>query len=324
MFAPRAILSSIPRHPAAVRILVVAAGLVVATVVYFRLHAGASTASGDEIEQVSAAAETGLRYRVAVCDWMILKRQNVGAFPLSREIGADGVEVDIGGLGNRANFDNKLVDPAVRQTFLDAARNNKVEIASIAMSAFYQQSFAERENIDAMLKGCFETMKAMGVRVAFLPLGVAGDLVKRPQIRPAIVERLKLAGRMAQDYGVIVGIETSLDAAGEAKLLDEVGSPAVKSYFNISNALQNDRDVTAEIRKLGRKRIVQIHATNTDGVWLEKDPQVNMKQIKATLDDIGWRGWLVVERSRDARRAKDVRYNFSANVTYLKKMFQEK
>ena len=98
----------------------------------------------------------------------------------------------------------------------------------------------------------------------------------------------------------------------------------MKSYFNISNALQNDRDVTAEIRKLGRKRIVQIHATNTDGVWLEKDPQVNMKQIKATLDDIGWWGWLVVERSRDARRAKDVRYNFSANVTYLKKMFQEK
>ncbi len=284
----------------------------------------ASTANGDEVQPVFAEIEVGPRYRVAVCDWMILKRQSVGAFALSSEIGADGVEVDIGGLGNRANFDNKLADAAVRQTFLEAARSNKVEIASMAMSAFYQQSFAERENIEAMLKGCFETMKAMGVRVVFLPLGVAGDLVKRPQIRPTIVARLKLAGGMAQEYGVIVGIETALDAAGEARLLDEVGSPAVKSYFNISNALQNDRDVTAEIRKLGRNRIVQIHATNTDGVWLEKDPQVNLQRIKATLDEIGWRGWLVVERSRDARRARDVRYNFSANVSYLKKVFQGK
>ena len=324
MFVPRAILSALPRHHVVVKFLIVAVCLVGATLVYWRLGVVASVAHGDGDQPVFSDVDAGSRYRVAVCDWMILKRQKVGAFLLSKEIGADGVEVDMGSLGSRPNFDNKLADAAVRQTFMDAARSNQVEIASMAMSAFYQQSFAERENIDAMLKGCFETMKAMGVRVAFLPLGVAGDLVKRPQIRPAIVTRLKLAGRMAQEYGVVVGIETALDAAGEARLLDEVGSPAVKSYFNISNALQNDRDVSAEIRKLGRNRIVQIHATNTDGVWLEKDPQVNMQQIKTTLDEIGWRGWLVVERSRDARRAKDVRYNFSANVSYLKKVFQSK
>jgi hypothetical protein len=40
-------------------------------------------------------------YRVGVCDWMILKRQELGAFPVAREFGAAGVEVDMGSLGNR-------------------------------------------------------------------------------------------------------------------------------------------------------------------------------------------------------------------------------
>ncbi|RLT20212.1 MAG: sugar phosphate isomerase/epimerase, partial [Planctomycetota bacterium] len=33
-------------------------------------------------------------FPVGVCDWMILKRQKLGAFKRAREIGADGVEVD--------------------------------------------------------------------------------------------------------------------------------------------------------------------------------------------------------------------------------------
>lgn len=262
------------------------------------------------------------RYSVSVCDWMILKRQKLGAFKLAQEVGADGVEVDMGGLGNRPTFDSKLGDPAVKQQFLDAARGLRGGISSIAMSGFYAQSFPERADIERPVQDAIATAQALGVRVIFLPLGVQGDLVKRPELRPAVVERLRMAGKLAEAAGVVIGIETALDAKGEAALLDEIGSPAVKSYFNFSNALQNGRDLHAELRTLGRDRIVQIHASNTDGHWLEKDPQVDLPAIKRTLDELGWRGWLVVERSRDASRATDVKYNFSANVAYLKKVFQ--
>ena len=59
------------------------------------------------------------RYRIAVCDWMILELQRLGAFPLAKEIGADGVEVEMGGLGDSLIFDSRLVDPVVRRPFLD-------------------------------------------------------------------------------------------------------------------------------------------------------------------------------------------------------------
>jgi sugar phosphate isomerase/epimerase len=262
------------------------------------------------------------RYRVCVCDWMILKRQKPGAFQLAKDLGADGVEVDMGGLGDRPTFDSKLGDPAVRQQFLDKAHELGLGISSIAMSGFYAQSFAERPGVDRMVRDCLDTMKAMGVKVAFLPLGVQGDLVKHPELRAAVVTRLKAAGKQAEAAGVVIGIETALDAKGEAALLDEIGSPAVKSYFNFANVFQNGRDVCAELKILGKDRIVQIHASNTDGVWLQNDRQVDLPKITQTLDELGWSGWLVIERSRDATRAKDVKFNFTANVAYLKKVFQ--
>lgn len=262
------------------------------------------------------------RYRVAVCDWMILKRQKLGAFPLTHELGADGLELDMGSLGQRETFDSQLGNPEIRAQFLAKARELNLELSSIAMSGFYAQSFAARPGYERIVQDCLDTMVAMGVRVAFLPLGVQGDLVKFPELRPVIVERLKRVADRAAAAKVVIGIETALDAAGEAALLDEIGSPAIRSYFNFANALQNKRDLHTELRTLGRDRIVQIHATNEDRVWLENDDAIDLPAVKRTLDAMNWSGWLVVERSRDATDPRNVKRNFTANVAYLKKVFQ--
>jgi sugar phosphate isomerase/epimerase len=264
-----------------------------------------------------------LRYKIAVCDWMILKRQKLGAFQLAKDLGADGVEVDMGSLGDRETFDNQLAKPEVRQQFLDKARELQLGICSLAMSGFYAQSFAERPTVPRMLQDCLDTMKTMKVKIAFLPLGVRGDLVKHPELRPAIVERLKAVAPKAEAAGAVIGLETSLPAADEVKLLADIGSPAIRSYFNFANALQAGRDLCAELGVFGRERICQIHCTNEDGVWLQNDPKINMPKVKEVLDEMGWSGWLVIERSRDARDSRNVRKNFGANTAYLKSLFQK-
>lgn len=261
-------------------------------------------------------------YQIAVCDWMILKRQNLGAFDTAGEIGADGLEVDMGGLGNRITFDNKLLDPVQRKVFLDKSEETGVAISSIAMSGFYAHSFPSREGVDKLLDDCINTMVLIGVSVAFLPLGVEGDLVKFPERRGAVVDRLRMAGKKAEAAGVVIGIETSLDAQGEIDLLREVGSPAIKICFNFQNLLEAGRDLCEELKLLGRERISHIHCTDTDGVLLKDNQRLKMPEVKAVLDGMGWSGWLVVERSRDASRISDVTGNFGANVAYLKSVFQ--
>ncbi|WP_293883881.1 MULTISPECIES: sugar phosphate isomerase/epimerase family protein [unclassified Sphingobacterium] len=263
------------------------------------------------------------RYNVAVIDLMILKRQKLSAFDLAKEIGADGLEVDMGGLGNRITFDSKLGDPAQRKAFLDKAKETGITICSLAMTGFYAQSFATRPTYQQMVGDCLEACQNMGVKVAFLPLGVTCDLVKYPELRPAIVERLRIVGEMAKKAGVIIGIETALDAKAEVDLLKEIGSKHIQIYFNFSNPLKEGRDLIQEVTILGKKRICQIHCTDEDGVWLENNKRLHMPLVKRTLDRMGWRGWLVIERSRDANLSpRAVKENFGANTRYVKQVFQ--
>lgn len=278
----------------------------------------------DAVEAAGATnSMASQRYKIAVCDWMILKRQKLGAFQLTKDIGADGVEVDMGSLGQRETFASALTNAATRQQFLDRARELNLEISSIAMSGFYSQSFAGRTNVTRLVQDCIDTMKAMNVKIAFLPLGVNSDLLRHPELRPQVVERLKAAGRQAGQAGVVIGIETELDADAQIKLLDDVGSPAIKIYYNLANAIQHQRDCVKELLRLGKDRVCQIHFSNQDAHWLQNDPQVNAQGIKSALDEMGWRGWLVIERSRDTNDVHNVKKNYSANAAYLKSVFQK-
>lgn len=281
------------------------------------------TATASSFLAENALAQNKQRYKVAVVDLMILKRQKLGAFQLTKDIGADGVEVDMGGLGNRETFDNKLANDSVRAQFLAKAKELNLEIPSLGMTGFFAQSFATRPTAVKAVTDCINTMKQMGVKVGFLPMGINSDLTKNPELRPAVVSRLKEVGKIAERAGVVIGIETSLDAKGELQLLKDVGSPAIKSYFNFQNALDNGRDLEKELQILGKKNIIMIHCTDTDGEWLQNDPKIDMKKVKATLDQMGWNGWLVIERSRDAKDVHNVKKNFGANTAYVKSIFQK-
>ena len=62
-------------------------------------------------------------------------------------------------------------------------------------------------------------MKVMGAKVAFLPLGgVEAGWQETPELRTALIKRLKEVGDMAASERVVIGIETQLDAREEVKL----------------------------------------------------------------------------------------------------------
>ena len=263
------------------------------------------------------------RYKVSVCDWMMLKRQKVGAMELAKELGADGLEIDMGGLGKRVSFDNKFTEKHFQELFISECNRLGIQFSSVATSAFYGQSFAKRDNYEQLIDECIATMQALGVKVAFLPMGNQSDLVKEPELYPVILERLKVVAKKAESAGVVIGIETTLTAKEEAKLIDKIGSPAIKSYVNFSSILKRKGNIINDLKTLGKDRIVQIHASNTDGFWLQNDPAIDMSEIKKTLDQMGWSGWLVVERSRDVNDVHNVKKNYGANVNYLKSVFQK-
>lgn len=264
------------------------------------------------------------RYKVAACDWMMLKRQKLGSFKLMHELGGDGVEMDMGGLGVRDTFDNKFHHRHFRKLFRETADSLGVLVPSVAMSGFYGQSFLTHHNYKALVEDCLSTMRVMDSKVAYLPLGgIKEDWTKPGPARDELVKRLHVAGVMAEADGLVIGIRTPLDAKENIHLLKEIDSPGIKIYYSFQTALDNHRDIISELKTLGKDRICQIHASNTDGVTLDRDTALDMPKIKETLDKMGWSGWLVVERSRDVKEVRNVKKNFGTNIKYLKEVFQK-
>ncbi|MCD8202794.1 MAG: sugar phosphate isomerase/epimerase [Prevotella sp.] len=262
------------------------------------------------------------RYLVGVCDWMVLKRQKIGEFQLAKDLGCDGIEMDMGGLGNRNSFDNKMRNPDMVELFNHTADSLQIKVGAVAMSGFYGQSIVEKESFRWLVLDCLNTLDAMGATVAFLPLGGCGNWTDSLALRQKIVWRLHEIGEMAKARGKIIGIDTPLDAEGNIQLLKDIGSDGIRIFYKFQTAIENRRDIPSELKKLGSDRICAIHASNTDGVLLRYDKAVKMKKIKKALDSIGWTGWLFVERSRDISNVHDVMNNYGENVKFLKEILQ--
>ena len=249
------------------------------------------------------------QYRVAACDWMMLKRQKLGEFQLAKDIGADGIEMDMGPLGQRPMFDNKLREPQFQQQFRRTADSLGIAVPSLAMSGFFAQNFLKRDNYQELIADCLQSMDVMGATVAFLPLGGSGhDWKEAGEARQELVRRLR----------------TALPACEDLLLLKEVDSPGIKIYYNLQDAVDQGWDVCKDLKRLGRENIAQIHASLTDSVTLDQDPRIDMRKVKRVLDKMKWSGWLVVERSRNAQDVRNVKGNYGRNVAYLKEIFQKK
>ncbi|MBR1547115.1 MAG: TIM barrel protein [Prevotella sp.] len=270
-----------------------------------------------------AGALAQQRYRVAACDWMMLKRQKLGEFQLARDIKADGVEMDMGPLGQRPMFDNKLRDDHFRQLFRRTADSLQIAVPSLAMSGFFAQSFLKRDNYKELIADCLQSMDVMGATVAFLPLGGCGNEWQQAGAQhDEMVSRLHAVGEMARRAKKVIAIRTALPAAESLRLLKEIHSKGIKIYYNLQDAVDQHRNPCDELRLLGRKNVAQIHASLTDSVTLDRDPRIDMRQVRQTLDGMKWSGWLVVERSRNAKDVRNVKANFGTNVAYLKEIFQ--
>src|SRR5438094_7176119 len=149
----------------------------------------------------TAAVTTTKRYKISASDWMMLKRQKPGALQLAKDCGLDGVEVDMGPLGKRPDFENNLPDDKFRQDYLDKAHELGLEISSLAMSAFYGQAFGKHEKADQFVTTWIALMPQLRTRVGFLPIiGIDDDAV-----RAMTVHRLKTAAPLAEKAGVILG-----------------------------------------------------------------------------------------------------------------------
>jgi sugar phosphate isomerase/epimerase len=130
------------------------------------------------------------------------------------------------------------------------------------------------------------------------------------------VEVLKPVAAKAEKLAIVIGFENWLSADDNMRLLDRIGSPAVKVYYDVGNSTDKGRDVYKEIRLLGKRKLIcEFHFK--DGDHRLGQGRIDFRQVRRALDDIDYSGWLQIE----AAAPHSIVADYTADCGYLRKVF---
>jgi sugar phosphate isomerase/epimerase len=230
-------------------------------------------------------------FKLGVCDWTIGRTTQPEAFDVARRIGLDGVQVDFG----RAAEELPLFNPTLQQSILDRAAQNQLEVASLAMGTLNDIPYKSDVRTERWVERAIDVCQAMKTDIVLLAFFGNGDLLDDPIGVDATVERLKKVAPKAEKAGVALAIESWLSAPRHLEIIERVGSPAIKVYYDVGNSNLKGYDIYQEIRALG-KHIVQFHAKDYDNLYGRGS--IDFVRVREAMDDIGYRGWLVMEGTK--------------------------
>jgi len=258
-------------------------------------------------------ADQNRLYKIGACDWSIGARQDIRAFEVAKEIGLDGVQVSFGEPGG--SYD--LRDQKVRQQYAEAAAKTGVEIASLAMGVLNNIPFSSDPRTVEWVSDCIDVMAAMGQKIVLLAFFGKGDIKGKRDLQDEVIRRLKQLAPKAEEKQVILGVESTLNVDDHLRILDGVGSPAVQVYYDVANMHYAGYDIFAELRRLGRERICQIHMKEYNHL-LGQGP-IDFLKIRDVLGEIGYYDWLIIEAA--TVKGRSVVDCYRDNQKFLRSLF---
>jgi len=230
----------------------------------------------------------GRGFKIGVCDWTIGKRTDPASLEMAKRLGLDGVQVDFGSGQN----DLPLCNPELQKKFIEAAKQHDVQVASLALGVLNNVPYKSDPRTERWVSDSIDVCKAMGTNVVLMAFFGKGDLRNDKKGTEVVVERLKRVAPKAEKAGVFLAIESWLSAEQHLDIIDRVGSPAVKVYYDVGNSYKAGYDIYEEIRLLG-KQICEFHAKDYDDLYGKGT--IAFEEVRRAMDDIGYRGWIVME-----------------------------
>jgi sugar phosphate isomerase/epimerase len=250
-------------------------------------------------------------WQIGICDWNLKAKGDPKAFEIAEELGFQGVQVSYGPLSEK-----NLSQPATRKAFLEAAQKQKQGIASLAMGILNQRPLATDPEAVGWVSDCLDAMKAMDQKIVLLAFFGKGDLKGKPGMQEAAVRALKQLAPKAEKLGKILGLESYLNMQEHLKIIEAVGSDALKVYYDVANMAKMGYDIYQEMEQLGNQKLIcQVHLKE-NGVRLGSGV-VDFNRVRRTLEKIDYRGWLVAEGGVEG----DWKESQRANAAFLKKTF---
>ena len=253
----------------------------------------------------------GQRFKIGVCDWTAGKRADPAALEVAKRLGLDGIMP----LMEYSEAGSPLLRPARQEQYRTMARELQMGIGGLSLGALVQVPYKSDPRAQQWVADSIEVSRGIGTQIVLVPFfGKAADLKNDQKGTEVVIQRFKEIAPQAEKAGVVLGIESWLNADEHMAILDKVGSNAVQVYYDMGNSHKMGYDIYKEIRFLG-KHICQFHAKDYDGLFGKGT--INFPEARRAMDDIGFSGWIHIEEGNKPLSEEEVGYN----ARYLRSVF---
>ncbi|MCC6126916.1 MAG: sugar phosphate isomerase/epimerase [Pirellulales bacterium] len=231
-----------------------------------------------------------------------------GNFEIAARCHLDGVELGI----NKPAEKLPIADAAARKKTKEQLQALGLAVSSLSLNLMNNYPMVSEPRAPAWLEQTIEAAKDFGTRGILVPFFGKGEL--KPEHFDELVVRMKAAAPLAAAAGVVLGLENWLSAEQNLKILDRIGSDAVRVYYDVGNSTLKGYDVPAELRRL-KGRLCMIHFK--DGANYLGEGKVEMPPIAKALKELDYRGWIVLETSCPS---KNPEADCKRNATFVRKL----
>ena len=253
--------------------------------------------------------------KIGICDWDVRATGRPTSFATAKELGFDGVQVSY-----QIEGEDALSDKANRPKFVAAAKESGSAIASLCMGFLNSQPLATSPEGVAWVEDCISAMVDLNVCNVLIPFFGNADMSRNPEHVPLVIEKFKQLAPIAERNRKTLSIESTLSAEEHLRIIEAVGSDAVKVYYDVANPLiyKKGYDIFHEMELLGKRNLIsEIHFKENRNRLGDGD--VNFPKVRETIEKIGYQGWIIVEGSTSG----DWRESQIANVQFVRRLFEQ-
>jgi sugar phosphate isomerase/epimerase len=129
---------------------------------------------------------------------------------------------------------------------------------------------------------------------------------------------LKEIAPEAEKAGVILGLEDTISAEDNLRIMERTKSKAVLVYYDIGNSTNGGFNVVREIEMLGKKRICQMHFK--DNPHYLGEGKIDFPAVVQAVSRIGYEGHANLETDAPS---KSVEADMRKNLAYVRRVVSE-
>ena len=259
------------------------------------------------------AGGSGGKLTVGVTDWNLKLGANPEALALAKQIGFDAVQVSFG----RRIVDDKmpLDNPQTISQYLSLAGKHRIPIDGTCVDRLHDNGLKSDKLAIQWVRDAIRLTSALRASVLLLPF-FGKWAIENSDERNAVGDALREVTAEAEKTGVILGLEDTISAEDNVRIMDRAKSKNVSVYYDVGNSTQAGFDVVKEIRWLGKDRICQFHLK--DNPHYLGEGAISFPRVMEAIRDIGFTGAANLET--DTHAGSGVEADMKKNLAYIRQV----